>query len=110
MKPITPILIFLLTLVCGCNSQTAPPKEALTDRERYLCDSLKIDTTIVLDVRIQTDSSLTPFPMDVETILNMDYDPDSSRKQIAGLIFNASNSTADNIVLNLYHGFRNKGY
>ncbi len=110
MRPIVPILIFSLTLAFGCNSQTTITKSVLTDRERFLCDSLKVDTSIVLGIRTQTDSSLAPFPMNLEMVLNKDIDADSNGKQFAGFIFNAPNSTADNIVINLYSDFQKKGY
>jgi Domain of unknown function (DUF4253) len=110
MRRFIPIIIFSLTLAFGCNSQTTITKPILTDRERYLCDSLKIDTTIVLGVRTQTDSSLTQFPMNLEMVLNKDIDADSNRKQFPGLIFNATNANADNIVVNLYKDFQKKGY
>lgn len=110
MRPFVPILIFSLTLTFGCNSQTTNTKSVLTDRERFLCDSLKVDTAIVLGVRTQTDSSLTPFPMNLEMVLNKDIDADSNRKQFPGFIFNAANSTADNIVIKLYNDFQKKGY
>jgi len=99
-----------LTLAFGCNSQAAITKSVLTERERYLCDSLNVDTTIVLSVRTQTDSILTPFPMNLEMVLNKDIDADSNRKQFVGFIFNATNSNADNIVINLYSDFQKKGY
>ena len=110
MRSFVPILIFSLILIVGCNSQTTITKSILTERERYLCDSLKIDTTIVLGIRTQTDSNLTQFPTNLEMILNMDIDTDSNRKQFSGFIFNATNTNADNIIVNLYKDFQKKGY
>jgi len=110
MKPSVPILIFSLILAFGCNSQMKITKSFLTDRERHLCDSLNVDTTIVLCVRTQTDSILSPFPMNLEMVLNKDIYADSNRKQFAGFIFNAPNSTSENIVVNLYSDFQTKGY
>jgi hypothetical protein len=110
MRHLFPIVIFSLTFAFGCNSQTTISKSILTDQEKRFCDSLRIDTTIVLGIRTQTDSSLTPFPVNLEMVLNKDIDPDSNRKQFPGFIFNATNATADNIVINLYNDFQKKGY
>jgi hypothetical protein len=110
MRPFVPILIFSFTIAFSCNSQITTTKSVLSDRERYLCDSLKIDTTIVFGLRTQTDSSIAPFPLNLEMVLNKDIDADSTRKQFSGFIFNASNSTADNIVVDLYIDFQKKGY
>jgi len=48
--------------------------------------------------------------MNLEMVLNKDIDADSNRKQFVGFIFNATNSNADNIVINLYSDFQKKGY
>lgn len=110
MRLLVPILIFCLTLTFGCNTQTTPTKSILTDQERYWCDSLKIDTAIVFGIRTQTDSNLNPFPINLETTLNVDIDIDSTAKQIPGFIFNAANTNADSIVARLYNAFKSKGY
>ena len=107
-RPFVPILIFSLTLAFGCNLQTTITKPILTDRERHLCDSLKIDTAIVIAIRTQTDSTLAPFPMNLETVLDKDIDANSKRKQFSGLTFDANNINADTIVINLYNDFQKK--
>ena len=110
MRYFLPILIFSSVLAFGCNSQTTINKSILTERERYLCDSLKLDSMIISGLRTQTDSSVAPFPMNLEMLLDKDIDSDANRKQFQGFIFNASNSTSNNIVINLYGDFKKKGY
>lgn len=110
MRTSISILLFSLTLAFCCNSQTAIVAPILTTQERFYCDSLKIDSSIVLQLRKYTDSSITPFPTNLEHILNKDIDIDSNRMQFPGFLFSASNINSDNTVLNLYNDFQEKGY
>lgn len=112
MNPSIAILIFSLSFILGCNSQPQiiVAKSVLSDHERKMCDSLKVDTAVAIGIRTQTDSNLLPFPMNLEMVLNKDIDADSNRKQFNGFIFNAANSNSDNIVVNLYNNFQKKGY
>ncbi len=104
------ILVLILIFTLGCNSQSTVTSPRLTERERHLCDSLKIDTSIVLGIRTQTDSTINVFPTNLENLLNRDIDFDSARNLSAGFIFNSSNQNSDNIVVNLYNDFMKKGY
>lgn len=110
MKSLVSILIFCLTFTFNCKAQSLTTKLILTDQERHWCDSLKIDTSIIAGIRIQTDSSIIPFPFNIATVLDADVDIDSSVKQIPGFLLNATNENADNIVRSLYYDFKNKGY
>jgi len=103
------ISFFSLFFSFGCKTKKATTNSSLTEQERHLCDSLKIDTTIALGVRAKTDSAFTVFPLDLSTVLNLDMDT-LTGKQINGLILNAANENADNIVTNLYSDFQKKGY
>lgn len=106
----TAIAVSSLIFVFGCNSQTAILSPALTVQERFYCDSLKIDSSIILHLRKYTDSSITPFPTNLENVLNKDIDIDSGRRELPGFLFNADSANSDIIVNNLYDDFQQKGY
>jgi hypothetical protein len=110
MKLSTFILFFSLTVAISCNSQSRITNTILSEKERFYCDSLKIDTAIVLGLRQYTDSNIKPFPVNLEKILNKDIDPGPNRKNAPGFIFNANSANSDSIVINLYNDFLNKGY
>jgi hypothetical protein len=71
---------------------------------------MKLDTSIVVLLRSQTDSILAPFPKRLDFILDKDIDIDSNRKQYPGFLFNSANSRTKNIVDGLYNPLKDKGY
>lgn len=102
-----PAFIFFFS---GCQSQPSTQFYRLTRQERFYCDSMKIDSSIVVLLRSQTDSMLKPLPIDLTFVLDADFDEDSSIKHYPGFIFNSENSRTKNIVSDLYYPFRDKGY
>jgi hypothetical protein len=110
MKSVLPLLFIALTVIVGCNSQTKSTSRPLTNQEKHYCDSLGIDTAVVIKLRTQTDSHLLPFPTDLQNVLNRDIDLDSIKKHTPGFYFNASNSNSDHIVNVLYDDLQKMGY
>ena len=104
------VLLFSLVLAASCNNQASPVSRHLTVKETFNWDSLKIDSSLITSIREQTDSTLTPFPANLEKILDKDIDTDVNRKNYPGLIFNAPNASSDGILTNLYDNFQKRGY
>jgi hypothetical protein len=71
---------------------------------------MKVDSSIVILLRTQTDSLLIPFPTKLDFVLDKDIDIDPNRRHHPGFLFNSANTQTDNIVSALYHPFKNKGY
>jgi len=101
---------FLFFLFVACNRQTKISTTILTTQEKFYCDSLEIDSTLVLRLRTKTDSAIIPFPTDLQFVLDKDMDVDSTGKKATGFIFNASTVNSDEIITDLYSDFQTKGY
>jgi hypothetical protein len=105
-----PSYFFFLLMLVACKVPTRPSITILTSQEKFYCDSLNIDSTIVLKLRTQTDSAIIPFPTDLQFVLDKDMDVDSNGKKINGFILNANNSNSDKIITELHGDFLKSGY
>lgn len=112
MKFIYSILIACFIITIGCKSDPAPTITGvvLNSRDRHLCDSLQIDSSVLLAVRAHTDSVFQPFSTNLEMVLNKDMDIDSNVQAIPGFIFPASAAQAQELISNLSSSFGGKGY
>jgi len=97
-------------LLVACNRQTRNATTILTTQEKFYCDSLQIDSTIVLRLRTKTDSTIIPFPTDLQFVLDKDMDIDSNAKNVTGFIFTASSANSNEIITDLYNDFQADGY
>ena len=103
--------IIILILVISCKSQSTISENGLTDNEKFYCDSLKIDTSIIIKLRSYTDSSVEPFHYS----LSKQFNPDGTEEELGpvhlqGLVFKASNKTSTDIVMKLRDSFKKEGY
>ena len=69
---------------------------------------MEIDTSIVLVLRTKTDSVLTPFPEQLDFVLDADFD--SATTHYSGFLFNSANRQTENIIESLNKALRTKGY
>ncbi len=103
-------LLLLFALVVsfsiGCNQSAKPQKVSLSKQDLFYCDSLKIDSSIIVLLRILTDSAVIPFPGNSQSI----FHEDSTIAQVPGLVFNATDSSTNKIVAYLSDYFLAKGY
>src|SRR5687768_9079355 len=97
MKPLKLIIILYLFIAYGCNSQSLDKTYSLTNQEKHYCDSMKIDTEVILLIRTQTDSVLKPFPERLDFVLDADFD--STEVHNSGFLFNSLNGKTENIVI-----------
>jgi len=96
---------------CVSNAPSQPAAKAvLTVYERHLCDSLGIDSSIVLGIRAQTDSGIGPFPANLDNLPPKDSTVDAAKEKLHGFMFNADHKASEHIIANLYNGLHEKGY
>lgn len=103
-------ILFCLAISVACKPQSPIKGYVLTSLERHYRDSLKIDSSIIVSLRTQTDSAIVPFPKTLDYILNKDNDTVSSINQHPGILFHSSDNQTENIILKLYDDFQIKGY
>jgi hypothetical protein len=108
MKHLKLFIISYLFIVYGCNSQSPDRTYSLTNQEKHYCDSMKIDTEVILLIRTKTDSVLVPFPKRLDFVLDADFD--STEVHNSGFLFNSLNRQTENIVASLYKPLKDKGY
>lgn len=109
-KAIFSLSIICIAFACGGKAPTTGTSPALTAQERFYCDSLGIDSSAIIMLRAQTDSAVLPFPNNLEEILEMDIDEDSSKKNVPGFIFNTPYSDVNKIINSLSDDLDKMGY
>jgi hypothetical protein len=116
MKNLTPfmktiILFFIILLAASCGSQSTKSKDNLSQNERHLCDSLKIDTTIVADLRQHSAAILEPFHYSLGRQINTDgTETELDPIHLQGLVFKETAENTENLLEKLQGNFKTKGY
>ena len=82
----------------------------LTDRDRFLCDSLQLDTTIVKSIRKNNSNEIEPFHYSFSKIITKEGIFETDPIFLQGLVFTEKNSESMNLVLSLKDEFKEKGY
>lgn len=110
MRTLTTI-IFSQILTLGCSTQSTHNKHVLTDKERHWCDSLKVDTSIVVQVRNHTSAPIEPFHYSLSKLIKSDgTETELDPIYLQGIVFKESHLKSEEIILNLYKQFNSKGY
>ena len=114
MSKIIMILVSTSIFACSCVSNSSSPlaakKSLLSAYERHLCDSLGIDSSIILDIRTQTDSSIRPFPANLDDLPSKDSSVDGAKEKLHGFLFNTDHTATEDIINSLYNDLHHKGY
>ena len=105
------ILTVIIALIIGCSSQPMKGKSAITDKEKHICDSLKIDTSLISLLREHTLAAVEPFHYS----LSRQIFPDGTEKELdpiylQGLVFKESAASTEIILDGLQSTFKDKGY
>jgi hypothetical protein len=105
------ILIFITSLILGCSTQASQNKAVLSKEEKHYCDSLKIDSSLLVELRPFTLSSFEPFHYSLAKKVNADgtweeVDP----IHLQGLVFNEVTAKTEIILNSLHKNFLDKGY
>lgn len=111
MKYLTAIIISCQLLALGCNTQSTSGKYALTAKEQHLCDSLKIDTSILNQVRDYSDAPVEPFHYSLSRLIESDgTEKEVDPIHLQGFVFNEPYRQSDGLVETLHQPFQSKGY
>ncbi|MFZ6009442.1 MAG: hypothetical protein ACOYXT_03770, partial [Bacteroidota bacterium] len=97
-------IFFLLasTLIWSCSARETRNAASLTDTEKQYCDSLKLDTTILVKLRAFTRAEVEPFHYSLGRQIN----PDGTEIEIdpihlPGLVFKEETANTEVILENL---------
>lgn len=95
----------------GCSSQPIYSRSAITDKEKHICDSLKVDSSLIPYLRKYSSEIVEPFHYSFSRQLfengtEKELDP----IYLQGLVFKETTSKTEIILDNLYGKFKDKGY
>ena len=110
MRPHLTIYLLCLSFALGCKSQVKNGTIELTRREKFLCDSLKFDTTILKGVRKYNSSKFERFHYSLGKNYQNGEEIEADPIYLKGVIFTEKYQDADNLVLKLHDNFKAKGY
>lgn len=103
-------LSIILTLTIGCKSQPTEKGYLLTSDEKIICDTLKLDTSIIKDIRLFNTNKVEPFHYSLGKFITKDGEIESDPIFLQGLVFKEQNSKSYDLVFSLKDKFKEKGY
>ena len=109
-KNIYLILATILTLTFGCKSQTKAEDYTLTSKEKNICATLQIDTSIIKDIRQFNKNEVEPFHYSLGKLITKDGETESDPIFLKGLVISESNLKSYDLVFSLKDNFKQKGY
>jgi hypothetical protein len=107
------IYIFLtitVTFALSCNLQSLKKNYELTDKEKFFCDSLQIDTSIIKDIRQFNLNTIEPFHYSLGKTITQDGEFETNPIFLNGLVFGEKNSKSYDLIFSLKDKFKAKGY
>ncbi|MES2132994.1 MAG: DUF4253 domain-containing protein [Bacteroidota bacterium] len=108
--------LFLITSVflgaLSCNHETKLQSEAgLSGYDKKLADSLKIDSTIIMELKQHTTASLEPFHYSLSKQFNADHtETELDPIRLNGLVFKEAPARTETLMNELQANFKAKGY
>lgn len=104
----------LFLFLTGC-SQSEPPKDSslkiVSDSEIHLCDSMRIDTAILIALRQHTKAVVEPFHYSLSReILPGGKENEIDPVRLPGFVFKAQPADAETLLEKLQPAFLEKGY
>ncbi len=103
-------LLVILTLTFGCKSQTKVTSYILSNDERNICDTLQIDTSIIVDIRKFNSNKVEPFHYSLGKFITENGESESDPIFLKGLVFSETNLKSYDLVFSLKDNFKMKGY
>lgn len=102
------LVIFSVVLFVGCKTENK--QNAVISDEMRLCDSLKIDTTLITELRKITQVPIERFHYAFQTIYSNGEVKEIDPLELPGLIFKETAENAELIMDALHSDFLKKGY
>jgi hypothetical protein len=104
------LFIFTIVVAIGCGSRKSSSDYLLTPKEKTIFDSLQLDTTIMKDIRASFNGEVEPFHYSLGKIMEGDKEVEADPIYQKGLVLEAGNVNATNLVISLKDILRKKGY
>lgn len=82
----------------------------LTSEEKAICDSLKLDISVIKDIRLFNTNKVEPFHYSLGKFITKDGEVESDPVFLQGLVFKEQNSKSYDLVLSLKDKLKEKGY
>ena len=109
MKSLSPLLIFFCIAFVACTPGSN--NHVLSSKEKFYIDSLKLDSSIIGDLRNHTKSAIEPFHYSFSTMTGSDgSEIELDPIYLHGLVFKESNKSSRNIIMSLRDNYKKKGY
>lgn len=96
-----PFFLFMLLLSCGSKDRNPSSKYKLTNAEKVLCDTLKIDPTIIQDIRNFNTSKIEPFHYSLSKAYEEGVETELNPIHLKGLVFDEQNTKSHDLVFKL---------
>jgi hypothetical protein len=104
------ISIIIVTIIASCNNQSKTHNYILTVNEKLICDTLQIDTTIILDIRKRNTNKIEPFHYSLSKMYKDGIKTELEPIYLNGLVFSEQNAKSYDLVFELKDSFLKKGY
>jgi hypothetical protein len=106
-----PLLLLFAFLIFACGSKSTTSESTLSQNDKHLCDSLKIDQSVITDLREHTDAALEPFHYSLSRQINSDgTEIELDPIHLPGLVFDAPANHTTELLDKLYDKYKSKGY
>ena len=99
---------FLFAL--GCNTSTSQKNYVLTAREKTICDSLQLDSSIVIDIRNLNTSKIEPFHYSLSKIYSQGSAIEANPIFLTGIVLTEKNAKSYDLIISLKDKLKSKGY
>lgn len=99
---------FLLSILTGCTNTS--DNYELTEEEKKICDSLKIDPTVVQNIRAYNTNKIEPFHYSLSKIIVNGEAKEADPIFRQGIVFTEQNAKSYETVFGLKDELRKKGY
>ncbi|HEV8511963.1 MAG TPA: DUF4253 domain-containing protein [Cyclobacteriaceae bacterium] len=109
MKQLT-LLLLIVVMAAGCSSRRNSEVYILTVKERGICDSLQIDSTIIQAIRSVYSNEFEPFHYSLGKTIEKDKEIESDPILLKGLVLKEKNSKSYDLVFALKDELRKMGY
>lgn len=112
MQRITPLIFSIIAAVLlgSCNSSANKKDCQLTEAEQKICDSMKVEASLLCDIRRKSSGEVEPFHYSLSKTYKDGQMTEVDPIKLNGLIIKEQNYKSYDVVFLLKDEFRKKGY
>jgi hypothetical protein len=98
-------------LLFACNSQEKKNSSSVSNKERHYCDSLQIDTTVIIELRKHTDAAVEPFHYShSKQVFSDGSEKELEPVYLQGFVFKETEQNTKILIEKLHDQFISMGY